>query len=262
MTSKSPVRSCDDVDEQALSYAEIKALCAGNPLIREKMDLDVDVAKLKVLRADYQSKHFRLEDQLLKYFPAEIEAQQSRNRGFETDVQTAEAHPLPGEGFVGMEVGSKHYAEKADAGDAILALCKEIKSTEGIPIGSYRGFQMELSYDTFEKQFQITQKGNMSYRVSLGTDSRGNLTRLDNALAGIPGRLERGGSSWKICGTSKPPHRWNWQSRFRRRRSLPKRARGLRNWTPPSTWRNASHRMGRKSARRLAKMSVPLFWRI
>ena len=108
------------------------------------------------------------------------------------DVQTAEAHPLPEEGFVGMEVGGKHYAEKADAGDAILALCKEIKSTEGIPIGSYRGFQMELSYDTFEKQFQITLKGEMSYRVSLGTDSRGNLTRLDNTLAGIPGRLERG----------------------------------------------------------------------
>ena len=192
MTSKSPVRSCDDVDEQALSYAEIKALCAGNPLIREKMDLDVDVAKLKVLRADYQSKHFRLEDQLLKYFPAEIEAQQSRNRGFEADMRTAEAHPLPEEGFVGMEVGGKHYAEKADAGDAILALCREIKSTEGIPIGSYRGFQMELSYNTFEKQFQITLKGEMSHRVSLGTDARGNLTRLDNALAGIPGRLERG----------------------------------------------------------------------
>lgn len=192
MTSKSPVRSCDDVDEQALSYAEIKALCAGNPLIREKMDLDVDVAKLKVLRADYQSKHFRLEDQLLKYFPAEIEAQQSRNRGFEADMKTVEAHPLPEEGFVGMEVGGKHYTEKADAGDAILALCKEIKSTEGIPIGSYRGFQMELSYNTFEKQFQITMKGEMSHHVSLGTDARGNLTRLDNALAGIPGRLERG----------------------------------------------------------------------
>ena len=192
MTSKSPVRSCDDVDEQALSYAEIKALCAGNPLIREKMDLDVDVAKLKVLRADYQSKHFRLEDQLLKYFPAEIEAQQSRNKGFEADIQTVEAHPLPEEGFVGIELAGKHYAEKADAGDAILALCKEIKSTEGIPIGSYRGFQMELSYNTFEKQFQITLKGEMSHRVSLGTDARGNLTRLDNALAGIPGRLERG----------------------------------------------------------------------
>ena len=192
MTSKSPVRSCDDVDEQALSYAEIKALCAGNPLIREKMDLDVDVAKLKVLRADYQSKHFRLEDQLLKYFPAEIEAQQSRNKGFEADIQTVEAHPLPEEGFVGIELAGKHYAEKADAGEALLALCKEIKSTEGIPIGSYRGFQMELSYNTFEKQFQITLKGEMSHRVSLGTDARGNLTRLDNALAGIPGRLERG----------------------------------------------------------------------
>ena len=192
MTSKSPVRSCDDVDEQALSYAEIKALCAGNPLIREKMDLDVDVAKLKVLRADYQSKHFRLEDQLLKYFPAEIEAQQSRNRGFEADIQTVAAHPLPEEGFVGMEVGGRHYAEKAEAGDALLALCKETKSTEGIPIGSYRGFAMELSFDTFSKEFQLTLKGEMSHRVSLGADARGNLTRLDNALAGIPGRLEKG----------------------------------------------------------------------
>ena len=192
MTSKSPVRSCDDVDEQALSYAEIKALCAGNPLIREKMDLDVDVAKLKVLRADYQSKHFRLEDQLLKYFPAEIEAQQSRNRGFEADIQTVAAHPLPEEGFVGMEVGGRHYAEKAEAGDALLALCKETKSTEGIPIGSYRGFAMELSFDTFSKEFQLTLKGEMSHRVSLGADARGNLTRLDNALADIPGRLEKG----------------------------------------------------------------------
>ena len=192
MTSKSPVRSCDDVDEQALSYAEIKALCAGNPLIKEKMDLDIDVAKLKVLRADYQSKHFRLEDQLLKYFPAEIEAQQSRNRGFEADMKTVEAHPLPEEGFVGMEVGGRHYAEKAEAGDALLALCKETKSTEGIPIGSYRGFAMELSFDTFSKEFQLTLKGEMSHRVSLGADARGNLTRLDNALAGIPGRLEKG----------------------------------------------------------------------
>lgn len=117
---------------------------------------------LKVLRADYQSKRFRLEDQLLKYFPAEIEAQQSRNRGYEADIRTVEAHPLPEEGFVGMEIGGRHYAEKADAGDAILALCKEIKSPEGIPIGSYRGFAMELSYDTFEKQFQITLKGGIA----------------------------------------------------------------------------------------------------
>lgn len=141
----------------------------------------------------------RLEDQLLKYFPAEIEAQQSRNRGYEADIRTVEAHPLPEEGFVGMEIGGRHYAEKADAGDAILALCKEIKSTEGIPIGSYRGFAMELSYDTFEKQFQITLKGGMSHRVSLGMDARGNLTRLDNALAGIP-------AAWNGAGAvGEPP---------------------------------------------------------
>ena len=171
----------------------------------------------------------RLEDQLLKYFPAEIEAQQSRNRGYEADIRTVEAHPLPEEGFVGMEIGGRHYAEKADASDAILALCKEIKSTEGIPIGSYRGFAMELSYDTFEKQFQTTLKGGMSHRVSLGMDARGNLTRLDNALADIPARLERGRGSWRTSAASRPPHRWNWQNRSRRRRSLPKRARGLRS---------------------------------
>ena len=204
MTSKSPVRSCDDVDEQALSYAEIKALCAGNPLIREKMDLDVDVAKLKVLRADYQSKHFRLEDQLLKYFPAEIEAQQSRNRGFDTDMKTAEAHPLPEEGFVGIELAGKHYAEKADAGDAILALCKEIKSTEGIPIGSYRGFQMELSYNTFEKQFQITLKGEMSHRVSLGVDARGMQYVLWRMVFFITSPAFRNSSMLMIGGSVRP----------------------------------------------------------
>lgn len=192
MTSKSPVRSCDDVDEQALSYAEIKALCAGNPLIREKMDLDVDVARLKVLRADYQSKHFRLEDQLLKYFPAEIEAQQSRNRGYEADMRTAEAHPLPKEGFVGMEICGKKYAEKDKAGEALLALCKEVKSTEAVPVGSYRGFTMELSFDSFSKEFQVALRGQMSYKVTLGSDARGSLTRLDNAIAGIAARLEKG----------------------------------------------------------------------
>jgi len=188
MTSKSPVRSCDDVDEQALSYAEIKALCAGNPLIREKMDLDVDVAKLKVLRADYQSKHFRLEDQLLKYFPAEIEAQQSRNKGFEADIQTVEAHPLQEEGFVGMEVGGKHYAEKADAGDAILALCKEIKSTEGIPIGSYRGFTMFTEVRNFQRELVL--KGAMTHRTTLGMDQIGALVRIDHTLDKMPERLE------------------------------------------------------------------------
>ena len=191
MTSKSPVRSCDDVDEQALSYAEIKALCAGNPLIKEKMDLDIDVARLKVLKADHQSQQYRMEDKLLKYFPAEIEKQTGYIHGFEADIKTVEAHPQISEGFCGMDIRGKHYAEKADAGEWILAACKEVKGSDPVPLGSYRGFQMELSFDSFRHEYDITLKGSMSHRVALGTDARGNITRLDNALAGITERLER-----------------------------------------------------------------------
>ena len=191
MTSKSPVRSCDDVDEQALSYAEIKALCAGNPLIKEKMDLDIDVARLKVLKADHQSQQYRMEDKLLKYFPAEIERQTGYIRGFEADIQTVSAHPQIAEGFCGMEILGKHYTEKEDAGEMILAACKEMKATEPIPLGSYRGFQMELSFDSFRHDLDITLKGTVSHRVSLGTDARGNIIRLDNALSSIPEKLEK-----------------------------------------------------------------------
>ena len=191
MTSKSPVRSCDDVDEQALSYAEIKALCAGNPLIKEKMDLDIDVARLKVLKADYQSQQYRMEDKLLKYFPAEIEKQTGYVHGFEADNKTAESHPQITDGFCGMEILGKHYSEKADAGEMILAACKEMKGTEPISLGNYRGFQMELSFDSFQYEFDITLKGAVSHRVSLGTDARGNIIRLDNALSSIPEKLEK-----------------------------------------------------------------------
>ena len=189
MTSKSPVRSCDDVDEQALSYAEIKALCAGNPLIKEKMDLDIDVARLKVLKADHQSQQYRMEDKLLKYFPAEIERETGYIHGFEADIKTVEAHPQISEGFCGIDIKGNHYTDKQEAGEAILAVCKESKATEPVPIGSYRGFQMELSFDSFRHEFDIVLKGAMSHRVSLGTDGRGNLIRLDNALAGIPDKL-------------------------------------------------------------------------
>lgn len=190
MTSKSPVRSCDDVDEQALSYAEIKALCAGNPLIKEKMDLDIEVARLKVLRADYQSQHFRLEDQLLKYFPAEIEKQHGFIRGFEADIQTTEEHPTVKDGFVGMEIGGVHFSEKELAGEAILASCKQYQGEALQPLGSYHGFAMELSFDSFSKEFQLTLKGALSHRVTLGTDAKGNLLRIDNALANLPQRRE------------------------------------------------------------------------
>ena len=191
MTSKSPVRSCDDVDEQALSYAEIKALCAGNPLIKEKMDLDIEVARLKVLKADHQSQQYRMEDKLMKYFPAEIERQTGYIHGFEADIKTVEANPQIVEGFCGMDIRGKHYSEKADAGEWILAACKEVKGSEPVPLGEYRGFQMELSFDSFRHEFDIVLKGAMSHRVALGTDARGNITRLDNALASVPDRLEK-----------------------------------------------------------------------
>mgnify|MGYP002166568926 CR=1 FL=1 len=191
MTSKSPARSCDDMDEAALSYAEVKALAAGNPLIKEKMDLDIDVARLKVLKADHQSQQYRMEDKLLKYFPAEIEKQTGYIHGFEADMKTVEAHPQIAEGFCGMEIMGKAYTEKADAGEILLAACKDTKSADPVPLGSYRGFQMELSFDSFRNEFDVTLKGAVSHRVALGTDARGNITRLDNALAGIPERLER-----------------------------------------------------------------------
>ncbi len=191
MTSKSPVRSCDDVDEQALSYAEIKALCAGDPNIREKMDLDVEVARLKVLKADHQSQQYRLEDQLLKFFPAEIEKTKGFIKGFKEDMEVVQANPVPEEGFVGMEVKGVHYTEKADAGEAILAACKGFQSMDSVPIGSYRGFQMELSFDSFSKEFQVALKGEMTHRVSIGTSAVGNMTRLDNVLAGITQKLEK-----------------------------------------------------------------------
>lgn len=191
MTSKSPVRSCDDVDEQALSYAEIKALCAGNPLIKEKMDLDIEVARLKVLKADHQSQQYRMEDKLLKYFPAEIERQTGLIHSCEADIQTVITHPQIEEGFCGMEILGKQYEEKLDAGEMILAACKETKNSEPVTLGSYRGFQMELSYNAFGSQFEITLRGAGSHRVELGTDARGNIIRLDNTLSNIPERLER-----------------------------------------------------------------------
>lgn len=191
MTSKSPVRACDDVDEQALSYAEIKALCAGDDRIREKMDLDVDVARLKVLKADHQSQQYHLEDKLLKYFPAEIEKTKGFIAGFEADIKTAEEHPLVKEGFCGITIGKNHFTDKAEAGEAIIAACKEYQRLEPVPLGEYRRFKMELSFDSFTKEYQIAMKGEMTHRVSIGTSALGNLTRLDNALAGIPDRMER-----------------------------------------------------------------------
>lgn len=191
MTSKSPVRACDDVDEQALSYAEIKALCAGDSRIKEKMDLDIDVARLKVLKSDHQSQQYRLEDRLLKYFPAEMEKQRGFIQGFEADMQTVTAHPLPKEGFVGAEIQGRTFSEKELAGEAILAACKSYTGMEPVALGTYRGFSMELSYNSLSQEYEIALKGSMTHTVTLGTDARGNFTRMDNTLAGLEGRKEK-----------------------------------------------------------------------
>lgn len=190
MTSKSPVRSCDDVDETALSFAEIKALCAGDPRIKERMDLDVEVSKLKLMKADHQSKQYRLEDQLLKYFPEEIEKNKGFIKGFEADLETLAAHPHPEDGFSGMEVRGDLLTDKENAGAALLDACKEVKSSDPVPLGSYRGFAMSVEFSAWKQEYTLLLKGQMTHRATLGTDPRGNLTRIDNALSQMPQRLE------------------------------------------------------------------------
>ena len=190
MTSKSPVRSCDDVDETALSFAEIKALCAGDPRIKERMDLDVEVAKLKLMKADHQSKQYRLEDQLLKYFPQEIETNKGYIQGFEADLETLAAHPHPADGFAGMEIRGDVLTDKENAGAALLDACKEVKTSDPVQIGSYRGYAMSVEFSAWKQEYTLLLKGQMTHRATLGTDPRGNLTRIDNALAQMPQRLE------------------------------------------------------------------------
>ncbi|MCC8156812.1 MAG: DEAD/DEAH box helicase family protein, partial [Oscillospiraceae bacterium] len=190
MTSKSPVRSCEDIDETALSYAEIKALCAGDDRIREKMDLDIDVSRLRLMKANHQSQQYRLEDDLLKRFPKQVEESKSFIAGFEADLKTLAEHPCPKEGFVGMEVKGDFLTDKDNAGAALLEAFQDVKGMEPVSIGSYRGFSMSLTVEDFGRDFVLTLKGQMSCRVELGKDARGNLTRIDNALAGIPKRLK------------------------------------------------------------------------
>ena len=190
MTSKSPVRSCEDIDEAALSYAEIKALCAGDERIREKMDLDVDVARLRLMKANHQSQQYRLEDNILRHFPAQIEENKGFLSGFEADMKTLEQHPHPKDGFAGMEVKGDLLTDKDNAGAALLEAFKDAKGLEPVPIGSYRGFAMSLTIENFGKDFVLTLKGRMSHRVELGKDARGNLVRIDNALAQMPERYK------------------------------------------------------------------------
>ena len=189
MTSKSPVRSCEDVDEQALSYAEIKALCAGNPLIKEKMDLDVQVAKLKVLKADHQSQKFRLQDKLLTKFPADIQETNAHIAGLKADAQLAATHPQGKENFCGMTIKGVTYDEKKTAGERLVLACSELPNAEEKVIGSYRGFELSLRFDAFRTEYQALLKGQRKYTVPLGTDPLGNIIRLDNSLNSFPERI-------------------------------------------------------------------------
>ena len=190
MTSKSPVRSCEDVDETALSYAEIKALCAGNPLIKEKMDLDIEVARLRLLKANHQSQRFQMEDRLLKYFPVEVEKCRAQVGGFEADLETRNNHPLPSEGFVGMEVLGHTFSDKEEAGKAILEAVKTVVDMKSVRIGHYRGFEMSLELSAFGREYILTLRGRMAHFTTLGSDPRGNIQRIDNTLGSMESRLK------------------------------------------------------------------------
>jgi hypothetical protein len=203
MSSKSPVRSCEDVDETALSYAEIKALCAGNPHIKEKMELDIDVAKLRMLKADHRSQHYRLEDSLLKKFPEQITATTARIAGIEKDIERYNAEhekcvevvTLNGAvsvsaKFAGMTIGGIHHTEKEPAAKALLDACKGVTDKADKPIGEYMGFKLALRYDSFTQQMQLLLRGAMTYVTDLGTDAFGNITRINNCLEKLPERLD------------------------------------------------------------------------
>ena len=189
MSSKSPVRACDDVDETALSYAEIKALCAGDPRIREKMDLDIEVVKLRLMKADYQSNQFKLEDQILKQYPEEIRQAQERAKGYRADMVLLEAHPLPKDGFVGMAIKGKRIVDKEAAGKMLLEACR--LSPHDMELGEYRGMKMTVDYDSYRQEVKLVLRGEMSHTVTMGTDVYGNLTRIENALANMPQKLEK-----------------------------------------------------------------------
>ncbi len=190
MTSKTPVRVADDVDETALSYSEIKALATGNPLIIEKCNLDMEVAKLNMLKASYLNQRYSLEELVLREYPADIARITERIAGYEKDVALAAAHPKAKEGFCGMVIEGKQYAEKEDAGKAILDVCSKMAGSDAVLLGEYRGFSMVLAYDGISNEYRITLKGDLSHTVALGADVFGNITRLDNALENLAGSLQ------------------------------------------------------------------------
>jgi N12 class adenine-specific DNA methylase/adenine-specific DNA methylase len=187
MTSKSPVRSAEDVDEQALSYAEIKALASGNPMIKEKMDLDIEVSKLKLLKANHLSQKYALEDAISKGFPKQIAETQARIAGYGADIATVKEHTRPNaDGFSPLTLAGVTYADKKEAGAALLTMCQTMLSPEATQIGSYRGLTLELAFDTFAREYRLTMIGQLRHTVTLGTDVFGNLQRMDNALEGLP----------------------------------------------------------------------------
>ena len=190
MTSKSPVRVADDVDETALSYSEIKALATGNPLIIEKCNLDMEVAKLNMLKASYLNQMYALEELVLRKYPEQIAGLTERIAGYEKDVALAAAHPKAKEGFCGMVIEGKQYEEKEDAGKAIIDVCTRMTGSDAVLLGSYRGFSMVLAYDSHSNEYRITLKGTLSHTVTLGADVFGNITRLDNALENLAGSLQ------------------------------------------------------------------------
>lgn len=191
MTSKSPVRSAEDIDETALSYAEIKALCAGDPRIKEKMDLDIEVQKLKLLKANHLSQRYDLEDRILTKYPKEIALEEQRILGYEADCHTRDANThLNDDAFSPMIIKGFGYDEKKEAGQAILEACKAMKSPEPVPLGQYRGFDMELSFDTFNRTYEVVIKGQLHHRVPLGNDVFGNIQRLDNMLSSFEQRKQ------------------------------------------------------------------------
>lgn len=191
MTSKSPVRSAEDIDETALSYAEIKALCSGNPHIKEKMDLDIEVQKLKLLRSNHMSQRYALEDQLIRKFPNEIASMHQWIDGLESDMALLKDKTQSNaDGFCPMVIGGQTYTEKKAAGTAILEACNALTSADPVPLGSYRGFKLTLCFDSFEKLFKISMQGTLTYKVGLGTDVFGNIQRMDNLLESMPTRQQ------------------------------------------------------------------------
>lgn len=188
MTSKSPVRSCEDMDETALSYAEIKALCAGNPMIKEKMDLDIEVSRLKLLRANFQSQQYQLEDNIRRHFPQQMAKFQTVLDGYDADIQLADSHPHPADEFPTMVIGQTRYLERDAAGEAIMRQFPRVSGLEPVVIGEYRGFMMSLTLENFGHDYILTLRGTLAHRIELGRDARGNTMRIENAIRAMPDR--------------------------------------------------------------------------